>query len=638
MGFLGSETGGADREGEYNAIELMRKNVEGTRTKIKFLGINDGSGKNPGGVKMSRDEFIVTMRLKDPSALIHSGKSLTDPVDESEVDPALTQVVPGYAGMSTEEKQIWHNRYNLLQMMSQDPQLSGDTLAAMAENDPTMADAIAFWKGKGVIDKMNNQNAGQVAKVGGKFGKIVVENRIMSELTPEEEAKYEAQYEQETAGPKSDPKNVKVEHIGKGRIRTTVLNPDGSVAAQFVEGEVALPSGQKLPIVVNGGTNADFQKAQDTADGVSGLFDDAARGKSAAPKSSAAEEDGVATGEEEEDPLKAAGGTSLDDTAQGGGGAEDETMTSDGDGADAEGASEDVGETGGATDGAQDLTASSSGQGSVNTDFVDEDGNGLNDISEASAANVGTYSPEDLAAVDSEGGLDSTGDPIEADFDENGNPVLFNQGDQGKEHYYDKKGNAILTGGRGLPGGTTPEGYAHEASDEYTGTETEGSGPSGDGKPDEDAQQGQAKQVPRNLEDLGQLVPPKYRRQALNFWADVLVDDPNMTPEELISMLPDEVQAEMNKRSGVGKAGKKQAPKFEDYGSTAGEEEAAAPKEAPAAKAKKSTKKAAAPAAKSKSKDEGSSRVDELLALLEEHPELADQIMDAIDAAKQGAA
>lgn len=668
LGSLGSGNS-ADKEGEYNSLELMKINLNATRMKIKALGIDDGSGKNPGGVKMSLDEFVITMRLKDPSTLTHEGKSLTDPIEVEEIAGSMGDLVPGYAGMDDATKAAWTKRYEMLSLMMQDPQMSGDTIAAMQGGE--YADAVAYWKTKGVIDSQNNQNAGQIGKLGQKLGKIVVENRVMSPLTPEEEKKWRDQYEAETGAQKVDPKNIKKEHIGEGRVRTTVLNEDGSVAVQFIDGDVTLPNGQQIPITITGQKNSDMDKAQDLADGTGGLYADAAAGKHPSQqKRNPKSEDAVT-----DDPLAENGGTALDDGSD----------ASGGDGMDG----------GGSQDFMDDAPGGSKPKGKggpFDPTWRDDNGDGLDDASAASANDM--YSAQDLQAVGN--GLDSTGDPLADDFDENGNPILFNQGDPMKEHYQNEKGDAVLTGGKGLPSldggaddgdGTDSENPAVDTDTAGDGTHIPGPDDAAGGSNDSDddgiidqgfpgaggpvdgvadgvrnspggqspdvSGVGGGHQTTATVENVLPYVPGKFRKKVEAFWSDALREDPELSIDELISMLPDDIQYTIGDRIGRAreagdneapgvhvKPKRKKAPTYEDSnggyqsnydegdGSVAPEEDAA-PAKAPS-KSKKKPKKGSS----SEVPDDAS--VEELLALLKEHPELAGPILDALKQA-QGA-
>lgn len=92
------QTNNYDRDSEYAAYEFLRKSRTSLLAQIEMLGIDDGSGKNPYGVKISYDDYEELMRMKDPSLHITNGTSMGDPATEEEIWATLNilRPQPGY--------------------------------------------------------------------------------------------------------------------------------------------------------------------------------------------------------------------------------------------------------------------------------------------------------------------------------------------------------------------------------------------------------------------------------------------------------------------------------------------------------------------------------------------------------------
>lgn len=87
-----------ERESEYAAYDFLRKSRTSLLSQIELIGIDDGSGKNPYGVKITYDEYEELMRAKDPSQHIANGTSLGDKATDDEIFAAINilKPQPGY--------------------------------------------------------------------------------------------------------------------------------------------------------------------------------------------------------------------------------------------------------------------------------------------------------------------------------------------------------------------------------------------------------------------------------------------------------------------------------------------------------------------------------------------------------------
>lgn len=252
-----------NREAEYASYEILRISRQSLEQKVKHLGIDNGTGSNPTGVKLSLDDYIESKRVKDPSGLVAQGKSLSDPLDDAETTAMA-------ATMSMTEHEI-----KLVQMIMEDPQVGGNVLEAM-KGDPMYANAIVWLQGRGAIDSKNQPVMSQITKIGDKINEKVQESRIMTPTSPEQVTTWTDEYNQ-LSGKVLDPKLVKIESIGDGVTRTTILNNDGSVVVSFLDGAVTLPNGQVMPDVdMIGSTGKDWKKLVDKFGETGSLFNTAA--------------------------------------------------------------------------------------------------------------------------------------------------------------------------------------------------------------------------------------------------------------------------------------------------------------------------------------------------------------------------
>jgi hypothetical protein len=262
---------GYDRDGEYAAYDLLRKSRTSVMKQIEMLGIDDGTGRNPYGVKITYDEYENLMRAKDPAQHIGAGTSLGDPASPEEIMAAAKLANPAAA----DGNPVWGDRYGFLEKMSGDMGMGGETLKAMAA-DPKHADAINYWKTQGVIDAQMNVNQGQLLDHMEKFQVGLIQNRTMQPMSPDQQIGYKDAYTA-SAGKVVDPKLVKIEDLGDGVQRTTIMNADGTTpAGSFLSGSITLPNGQTVDKVSFQGANRkDWAQYQQAADRTGSLFSDA---------------------------------------------------------------------------------------------------------------------------------------------------------------------------------------------------------------------------------------------------------------------------------------------------------------------------------------------------------------------------
>lgn len=183
------------------------------------------------------------------------------------------------------EGSIWVARYDFLQRMNDDVGLGGEALKAMAAN-PRYAESIEYWKQEGVIDAQWNVNQGQMVDKMEDFQVALIESRTLQPMTPEQQITYKDGYSA-AVGKVVDPKLVKIEDMGDGVKRTTILNADGKTpAASFLTGSFTLKNGQTMDNVTLSGTSRrDWSKYQETLDRTGSLFSDAINGGSEEEKS-----------------------------------------------------------------------------------------------------------------------------------------------------------------------------------------------------------------------------------------------------------------------------------------------------------------------------------------------------------------
>lgn len=283
---------GTDRSAEYSAFGVQRDMKLANDVKVKYLGIDNGTNsEQSNGVPMSFDDFVNMKRTKDPQKMMNDGKSLSDPLSDDEVVAAGAAM--GFDAPTSK----------LINKIATNPQLSGDSIAAMMQ-DPETAGAVVNLQKKGVLDTKYNQNAGEVQRIIQQATPVIMDSRTKTPMTPEQEKAYRDEYNG-LAGKTTDPKNIKQEHIGDGLIRTTVMNPDGSTAVQFIDGLITLPNGQQIKASVIGSDNEDWAKLQAKADATKPLFDQAASAQAAATSAAAAAKPDPTAADPTKDPAAA---------------------------------------------------------------------------------------------------------------------------------------------------------------------------------------------------------------------------------------------------------------------------------------------------------------------------------------------
>lgn len=257
---------GAAKDAEYASYDMQRKARQAQDVKISALGIDNGSGNNPGGIKMSLDDFVAIRTAKDPSGLVTKGLSVNDPIQDDEWADVTKSLTNG------DPSPTWQKRYQLVNMMANDPQLGGDGLTAMMA-DPGWGEAINYWKSQGVINSANLADQGQLQQHYSKLMNATKDNRTMAALTPE--LKSQLQNEYNTLSAKvADPKLIKKSDMGDGVTKTELMNADGTVASSFMEGSVRLPSGYVMRNVEVAGSNlSDFEAFQELAGRTGALFE-----------------------------------------------------------------------------------------------------------------------------------------------------------------------------------------------------------------------------------------------------------------------------------------------------------------------------------------------------------------------------
>lgn len=266
FGKLSGVGDGADKDAEYASYDLQRKARQAQDMKLNAFGIDNGSGTNPSGVKLSFDDFVAMRRAKDPAGLVQQGISVNDPIQESEWGAVSAALAKG------DTNPVWTKRYQLIDMLANDPQLGGDGLTAM-QGDPGWAEATNYWKTQGVISSSNMVNQGQLQKQNDAIMKATMENRTMVAMNPDLERQYRDEYNALSAKV-VDPKLVRKSSLGDGVTKVELMNADGTVASSFLEGSVRLPSGQVMSNVEVAGTSlADWEAFQGLTDKTGALFD-----------------------------------------------------------------------------------------------------------------------------------------------------------------------------------------------------------------------------------------------------------------------------------------------------------------------------------------------------------------------------
>jgi hypothetical protein len=306
------------------AAEMIEKSKKATLLKIKHLGIDDGSGNNPNGVSISFDDFKLLHKIKSESV----GKPIElDSTDDDMIVRALKSM-----GKEGTPKEV--ETYRLLIDMYYDPQLSGETLDAMAgvqrnltpaeiqekrkaiasmrplpgENASGFAgrqnqayreleqllvgggtnsekmEAINELKNMGVLDSQNHQSRGQLRKHLNIFLKKAQESSMIGDQNAQEDDGLLDQYNS-LSSKEIDPKRVKSTYLGDGLVRTVILNNDDTVAVSFLDGEVKFPDGSSAQeITIIGSSLSDWRK-------FAGLAEEAKPKKSAKPKASESAEE-----------------------------------------------------------------------------------------------------------------------------------------------------------------------------------------------------------------------------------------------------------------------------------------------------------------------------------------------------------
>lgn len=287
---------GATKEQEYAALALIREAQQTVTQMLSMLGIDNGTGSNPYGVKMTLDEYMLHKRAIDPSVHIRRGTSLADDPSDAEILALLPQMVPG----ADPSNGVWVARFQLLLRLARDPGFAGQFLegvGASPQPDPQLKDAIEYWMSQGLIGKDFSVNQSQVMQKMEAFEAALIEYRTLAPMSDEQRTQWAAEYEA-LAAKQVDPKLIKEKDLGNGITKTTILNADGSEAASFLKGTVTLPNGERKDnVVVKGRSLQDWDMFQDKIEKTGDVF--ATPGENGEPVEEGEQQPGSGAGGEE---------------------------------------------------------------------------------------------------------------------------------------------------------------------------------------------------------------------------------------------------------------------------------------------------------------------------------------------------
>jgi len=279
-------------DAQWNALEMARLTKQDMLTNARIFGIQ--SAKNPGGIPLTREDWVGLNSLKDPSELL-------------QVDPQVkAQRQEAFAKW---EQEMRASGKGILVDIYKNPQLGGSSILTMKGKDPLLDPSIAPLLGsiagtsgtsggtnwndaigaltKGEKNPMTDQiNWAMQNGLIDKYGMInsgVLLSFIPPQLKEAPEFNFKKPLDEQTlvrltdqydlySNMANDPKLIQEQNVGFGVTRRVKLNADGTIAGTAMEGYMTDMMGNPVFVSMQGNRLQEFYDRQSMIGGMGPLF------------------------------------------------------------------------------------------------------------------------------------------------------------------------------------------------------------------------------------------------------------------------------------------------------------------------------------------------------------------------------
>lgn len=269
----------------WNTLYMGQKIKEGATTAARVFGIQ--SQANPLGIALTWDDWVEINSLKRPEDML-------------KVDPATAAA--RQAQFSAWERQMRASGKGLIVDLYKNPQLAGQSLESMAGKeamiDPALApliqsmasgsggmdigglttpqktqytDQINKLKASGVIDANNMINGGALLQMIPKELQDAPPFEPLRKLSQNELVQLQDQYNM-LMNKAPDPKLVRMNNMGFGVQRMTMLNADGTEAMSYLQGQMQMADGSSQQVFLQGTRLQEWYDMQSIVDGMGPTF------------------------------------------------------------------------------------------------------------------------------------------------------------------------------------------------------------------------------------------------------------------------------------------------------------------------------------------------------------------------------
>jgi hypothetical protein len=255
----------------WNTLNMMDQLKQTALSTTEMVGIRSAS--NPGGIPLSWEDYKDLHTYKDPDEML-------------KVDPAVQQKYEAdYAKWRSSMYSTAEGK--LIVDMYENPQLAGQGIEGLLGtkqpiqvddsgnvsggkwSNSGMSKTIDGLKQKGIIDANNMINGGALLNAIPKELRQAPTFNPKKDLSPEDETRLRDRYNNLVTNKAWDPKNIREEYMGYGVTRHTYFNADGTIANQFMSGEMSLADGSVSgQVMIQGASLTEWDKFQGLADGM----------------------------------------------------------------------------------------------------------------------------------------------------------------------------------------------------------------------------------------------------------------------------------------------------------------------------------------------------------------------------------
>lgn len=279
-------------DAQWNSLEMARLTKQDMMTNARIFGIQ--SPTNPGGIPMTREDWINMNSLKDPKELLQ-----VDPQVRAQREAAFAK---WESDMRSQGKGLLVDIYknpqlggsSILSMKGKDPlldpslaplikQISGDAggsggtnwdqaIGALTKGEKNpMTDQIKWAQQAGLVDKYGMINAGVLMSFIPPELQEAPEFNPRKQLSQQEMVRLADQYDM-YANMANDPKLIQEQNVGFGVTRRVKMNPDGTIAATAMEGYMTDMMGNPVFVSMQGNRLQEFYDRQSMIGGMGPLF------------------------------------------------------------------------------------------------------------------------------------------------------------------------------------------------------------------------------------------------------------------------------------------------------------------------------------------------------------------------------